>query len=180
MNDAIAVLRVNVPATRAIKFKTLHADIRSVHRGAGVAFVSPANSFGSMGGGIDAVYRGMWPGIERTVMEAIAALPTKTDLVVSFDGLPPMKDKPYLPIGQAMITPVSGDAYLITAPTMVQPMAVHETQNAYLAMRAVLDILVAHGGGIHTLVVPGLCTEVGCMLETESARQITDAIKDYL
>ena len=77
-----------------------------VHRGsvldvAAQAVVSPANSYGWMRGGIDAVYSRAFPGIEQSVRSAVLA----------FHG-------GELPIGEAVVVPTgeSEPAWLISAP----------------------------------------------------------------
>ena len=82
-----------------------------VHRGsvldiAAQAVVSPANSYGWMRGGIDAVYAQAFPGIEQQVRS----------IILAYHG-------GELPIGEAVVVP-TGEAvpeWLISAPTMREP-----------------------------------------------------------
>ncbi len=94
------------------------------------ALVSPANSFGFMDGGIDAVYMDYFgPEIQMHVRWAI---------LDRHDG--------ELIVGAADIV-ATDDAripYLIVAPTMRVPMVLRESVNAYLAARAAL-LLVLKG-----------------------------------
>lgn len=155
------------------------------------AYLSPANGFGTMGGGIDHVFATkMFPGIHKIVMEKISKLDTKTKQIQCFetyDGeIEEFEDiVPYLPVGNVIVTDLSiypnfASCYLITSPTMVEPSNVAHTQNAYLSMRAALSALrgsaLSEMKDIKTLVVCGLCTGVGGMSEKESARQIFKAI----
>ena len=163
-------------------FTIENCDTRDINR-KNAAFVSPANSFGSMGGGIDEVYsRIMFPGIQKTIMDKISLLETKTDLPFSFDHLKQGKDKPYLPIGQAIITPLINypgyeTCHLITAPTMIYPTEIMGTDNPYRAMMACLEISKKHD--IKCLIVCGLGTGVGFIQEQESAEQIFKALNDF-
>lgn len=146
------------------------------------AYVSPANCFGSMGGGIDYLMNHeMFAGIQDIIMDKIAALDTRTELKHSFDNLHRTPSKAHLPIGQAMITPLSDyegyeTCFLITAPTMVCPEDVSDTQNAYLALSAALK--VAKQNGIITVICPGLCTGIGNMSPAQAAEQMFRAIKE--
>ena len=119
------------------------ASIVTVARG---AVVSPANSYGDMGGGVDLVYR-MHFGrhIERRVQSRIAEM---------FGN--------YLPIGEALIVE-TGDpviTHLISAPTMFLPEPTTE-QNVFLAMSAALRIAVLHRSSLPGLFCPGMGTGVG-------------------
>ncbi len=142
------------------------------------AVVSPANSFGFMDGGIDAVYLlHFGPEIETRVRRAI------------FE-----RHHGELLVGTADIVE-TGDSsipYLIAAPTMRVPMVLHESVNAYLAARAVL-LLVAKGrfadgerqgqpiaDTVKTVAFPGLGTGVGRMGAATCARQVRAAIDDVV
>ena len=163
-------------------FATYFGDIRDIKAPYG-AYISPANSFGSMGGGIDEIYsRDMFSGIEKVVMAKIAKRTTRGELSRSFDQLTKDIDKPLLPIGEAIITPLTDyprfdTCYLITAPTMVTPMDIQGTDNAYKAFVACLKVLKANPQ-IKFLVCPGLGTGVGGISAEESARQIFRALND--
>ncbi len=129
------------------------------------ALVSPANSFGDMGGGIDKCIDDFFHGAaQRAVMAAIAE---------QFLG--------ELPVGAALVLPMAGRRfpYLVAAPTMRVPGNVAGSLNAYLALRAALVAVLRHkagvGRGIRTLAVPGLGTGVGGMAFAEAARQMRAA-----
>jgi O-acetyl-ADP-ribose deacetylase (regulator of RNase III) len=126
------------------------------------AIVSPANSFGYMDGGIDAVYA------ERFGPEACERL--RVLLRAAWDG--------ELPVGCAAIVETGDDAFpfLVSAPTMRVPMNVSDTVNAYLAFRAAL-IAVREAnrrrpGMIRSIMCPGMCTYFGHMSPEKSARQM--------
>ena len=126
------------------------------------AIVSPANSFGCMDGGIDAVY------MQRFGPQTVGRL--QTLIKAAWDG--------ELPVGCAAIVETGDRAipYLVSAPTMRVPMDVSETINAYLAFRAAL-IAVREAnrrkpGMIRSVLCPGLCTFYGHMSPHKSARQM--------
>lgn len=126
------------------------------------AIVSPANSFGYMNGGIDAVYTHV---LGPRTQEALQAL---------------LRDEHHgeLPVGQAVIV-ASGCAALpwcVSAPTMRTPCDVSQTLNAFLAMRAALRAVLAHNAAglprITTVLCPGLATAIGGMPVERCARQM--------
>ncbi|MDY7227956.1 macro domain-containing protein [Hyalangium rubrum] len=129
------------------------------------AVVSPANSFGFMDGGIDAVYTYQ---LGPQVQERLRAL-----LAEQHGG--------ELPVGQAVIVPTGHRdiPWCISAPTMRVPTDVSETVNAYLAMRAALLAVLAHNrtkaAPIRTVLCPGLGTAVGRMPPNRCARQMREA-----
>ncbi|WP_037362633.1 macro domain-containing protein [Amycolatopsis orientalis] len=145
-----------------------------VHRGsvldiAAQAVVSPANSYGWMRGGIDAVYARAFPGIEQSVRSAVLA---------SYGG--------ELPIGESVIVPTgeSEPAWLISAPTMREPgeRLPADTVHPYLAARAVflqwqrgqLDSGPV-ASAVRTIAMPGLGTGVGGVAPAACARQVAAA-----
>ncbi|MBN9745877.1 MULTISPECIES: macro domain-containing protein [Amycolatopsis] len=145
-----------------------------VHRGSVLdisaqAVVSPANSYGWMRGGIDAVYSRAFPGIEQSVRSAVLA---------SYGG--------ELPIGESVIVPTgeSEPAWLISAPTMREPgeRLPADTVHPYLAARAVflqwqrgqLDSGPV-SSAVRTIAMPGLGTGVGGVAPAACARQVAAA-----
>jgi O-acetyl-ADP-ribose deacetylase (regulator of RNase III) len=145
-----------------------------VHRGSVLdvvaqAVVSPANSYGWMRGGIDAVYARAFPGVEQSVRSAVLA----------FHG-------GELPIGEAVIVPTgeAEPAWLISAPTMRGPgeRLPADTVHPYLAARAVF--LQWRDGGldqgpvrefVDTIAMPGVGTGVGGVDPATCARQVAAA-----
>ncbi|HVK22595.1 MAG TPA: macro domain-containing protein [Actinokineospora sp.] len=146
-----------------------------VHRGSIVdcgadAVVSPANSYGWMRGGIDAVYAETFPSVEQSVRSAVLA----------YHG-------GELPIGEALIVPtgVRRPPWLISAPTMREPTTVlpHDTVHPFLAARAVFrlwrDGILDDGTpvrvAVRTIALPGLGTGVGHVEPAVCARQVAAA-----
>ncbi|WP_033292086.1 macro domain-containing protein [Amycolatopsis jejuensis] len=145
-----------------------------VHRGsvldiAAQAVVSPANSYGWMRGGIDAVYSRAFPDVEQYVRSAVLA---------AYGG--------ELPIGESVIVPTGEDepAWLISAPTMREPgeRLPADTVHPYLAARAVF--LQWRQGqlesgpvrdAVRTIAMPGLGTGVGGVAPATCARQVAAA-----
>jgi O-acetyl-ADP-ribose deacetylase (regulator of RNase III) len=149
-------------------------DVR-VHRGsvlevAAQAVVSPANSFGWMRGGIDAVYAQAFPAVEQHVRSAVLA----------YHG-------GELPVGEALIVPtgVSEPPWLICAPTMRNPgeLLPPDTVHPYLAARAVLRLwrngTLDDGeqvkSAVRTIALPGMGTGVGGVSPETCARQVLAA-----
>ena len=130
------------------------------------AIVSPANSFGFMDGGIDAIYSMRWPHLQGDLQE---------HLHEHYHG--------ELPIGQAVVLP-TGDAtipWMISAPTMRVPGNIQGTVNAYLAFRAALEAAMRHNASsnepILRILSPGMGTAVGQMDPKVSAIQMKFAYK---
>lgn len=132
------------------------------------ALVSPANSFGDMGGGFDAqIDRHYGGAAQPAVMERIRE---------EFLG--------ELPVGSATILEMKTRAfrYLVCAPTMRVPGYLGSSINAYLAMRAVLVEVwrQRHFYPIRTIAAPALCTGVGGMAATEAASQMLAAYRSVI
>lgn len=131
------------------------------------AIVSPANSFGYMDGGIDAVYTRRFG---KQLQERL-------------QGIIKSHHHGELPVGQAQIVHTGeraeeGIPYLVSAPTMRVPENIENTVNAYLAFRAVIRSVLLHNMAIYrahevgqevphdyiaTVLCPGLGTAVGGM-----------------
>jgi O-acetyl-ADP-ribose deacetylase (regulator of RNase III) len=160
----------NVQMVEVLRASILDADVDAV--------VSPANSFGFMDGGIDALYldhfgHGVMDAVRRAILEH-----RHGELLV----------------GDALIA-ATGSAqipWLIAAPTMRVPMRLGETVNPYLAARAVL-LLVEHGrfeagplagelvrDHVRRVAMPGLGTGVGRVSAAVCAHQVRQAINDVL
>ena len=139
------------------------------------ALVSPANSFGFMDGGLD-----LWIShhFGWRVQERLQALIQRKHHGELLIGLAEMVPTDHLLI-----------PYVIAAPTMRVPMILgQETVNVYLATRALL-LLVQYGvleGGtpIHEVVkrvaIPGMGTGTGHVPPDICARQMKQAVDDYL
>lgn len=134
------------------------------------AVVSPANSYGWMRGGIDAIYAHTFPAIEQHVRSAVLA----------YHG-------GELPVGQAVIVPtdMAAPAWLISAPTMREPgeRLPQDTVHPYLAARAVfrmwrdgrLEDERPVRAVVSTIAMPGLGTGIGGVPPSVCARQVMAA-----
>jgi O-acetyl-ADP-ribose deacetylase (regulator of RNase III) len=119
------------------------------------AYVSPANSYGYMDGGIDLALRQRFPSIQQHVQLATRG---------------------FLPVGSAVVVE-TGDSFvpfLVSAPTMVTPGDVSMTNNAYLATKAALAVARGHGA-IHSIAFPGMATGIGSMSPDDAASQMVSA-----
>lgn len=179
----IILSAVEEPLARA--WETFCGDVPGVtiHRGSILdvacdAVVSPANSFGFMDGGIDALYLEYFGAdIQMRVRRAICER-HHGELVVGTAEI--------VETGHVRIP------YLIAAPTMRVPMILRETVNPYLATRAALLLVRsgtfpdgAHAGApvadvIHAVAFPGMGTGVGRVSPATCARQMRMAIDDVL
>lgn len=153
-----------------------HGSIFDVHCD---AMVSPANSFGFMDGGIDALY------VEQFGIEVQNRL--RRAILTRHHG--------ELLVGQADIVSTGHPQapYLVAAPTMRVPMVLgSDSINPYLATRAVL-LLALHGvfpdgphaghkvsENVRVIAFPGMGTGVGRVTAEICARQVRTAIDEYL
>jgi O-acetyl-ADP-ribose deacetylase (regulator of RNase III) len=159
-------------------------DFVHVHRGSifdtrADAFVSPANSFGFMDGGIDALYseRFGW-GVQERLQKIIRERHHGELLVGSAD---------------IVETGVAHPHFIIAAPTMRVPMILRDSVNPYLAARAVF-LLIRHGtfaapnvlvgervsDAVTSVAFPGLATGIGRIGPNTCAHQMQAAIRDVL
>lgn len=136
-----------------------HGDIFAVEAD---AIVSPANSFGYMDGGIDAVYIARFgAGLQWRLQQFLKE---------HHGG--------ELAVGEAVIveTGALDIPWLVSAPTMRVPHPVPNTLNAYLAFRAALRAVVAHNRAnarrITSVLSPGLASAIGAMPPDRVARQM--------
>jgi len=137
-----------------------------------IFYVSPANSFGFMDGGIDKIYsRRMFRDVEDRVKYVVSRMGKYSKL-----------GRRYIPIGSAFIVPAddSNKNFMISAPTMLLPQNVEGTNNAYFAMVAVLNVIHTYQPAhFSDIVIPGLCTGYGGISYKESAKQIFKAFMDF-
>lgn len=142
------------------------------------AVVSPANSFGFMDGGIDAVYLSHFGYDIQTRVRRQIFEHHHGELVV----------------GNADVVETENESipFLIVAPTMRVPMILRDTVNPYLAARAIFT-LIKHktfisglqkgqpvAEHIKTVALPGLGTGVGRVGFNTCAHQVRKAIDDIL
>lgn len=146
------------------------------------AIVSPANSFGFMDGGIDAVYtRRFGPKLQVTLQDKLAKY---------YDG--------ELPVGQGVFVRTGDPSYpyLISAPTMRVPGDVSMTPNAFLSLKAAIKVALTINEIYHlreskrregdlplkpdritSILCPGLGTGVGGMPFERCAAQMHKAYR---
>jgi len=134
--------------------------------GEGAALVSPANSFGFMDGGIDALYLDMLGEcLEDRVRDHLAA---------DYHG--------ELLVGQATIVDTEHpDSFplLIVAPTMRVPTILSgDTINPYLAIRAALRAAAADPR-VRRVIIPGMGTGVGLVDPVRFALQAHLALREF-
>lgn len=137
----------------------VEGDIRLLIRD---AYVSPANGFGYMGGGVDAAYLNLFGSQLEERLRALIA-----------------EKHGEVPVGSAIhihTTISSGSPILIVAPTMrIPPMNLDNTLNPYYAFRAALlkaKELAEGPNGIKTVVCPGIGTGTGKACVDMTARQM--------
>lgn len=134
-------------------------------------FVSPANSYGRMDGGLDNAYMVMEFEVEKRAMDYVKQLHHRDE-----------EGRPYNPVGNAFIIPFLNCHYCVSAPTMQYiGTNVSETQNAYVATKATLIVLEKENRlkSLGTLWMPGMGTMVGQMPYRISAQQVLSAIHDF-
>ena len=142
------------------------------------AVVSPANSFGFMDGGIDALYMDYFGSkIQMTVRKQILEQHAGELIVGNADVVETGSEK--IP-------------FLIVAPTMRVPMVLKDSVNPYLAARAVFRLIKEGmflngefegqrvGDHIKRLAMPGLGTGVGKVGYYPCAHQVRAASNDVL
>jgi len=120
--------------------------------------VSPANSFGFMGGGLDGVItRRLGIDVQTNVQNHI-----KNSLIGE------------LLVGQAILVETNNTKipYCISAPTMRISMNVEDTPNVYLASKAIFAILIENIDKIDSVTISGLGTGVGGFAPETCAKQM--------
>ena len=179
------------------KFKNrlsyMRGDIREIRASyndsENYAFVSPANSFGWMDGGIDMVYTNMFNGVGEAVREVInAQSPYMCTNEHDFVTYRTKSDKNrMIPVGSGLIVPIPNkqNVYMISVPTMVVPRDVKSSQNAYYATLAAMRVLDKYNktkkdkDKIRCIYIPGMATGCGKMPFPQAIRQMMTAIKDW-
>lgn len=144
--------------------EVIHGDLLDLDAD---AIVSPANSFGDMGGGIDKAIDDFHAGeAQRRLRQAIAE---------SCFG--------ELTVGTALVVelPARRFPFVVAAPTMRIPGSIEGSINAYLSMRAALVAVLRHNSDtgrkrpIRSLAVPGLGTGVGGLDADDASEQMRAA-----
>jgi len=128
------------------------------------AYVSPANSFGFMDGGVDQVYVDKW-GWE---------LQERVRHRIKHDFLGEM------PVGQSLVVAINSDHWLIVSPTMRVPMALPEDTIApYLSTRAAVSKAKCYYD-METLAFPGMGSGIGGVDPFKCAAQMRMGIRHGL
>jgi O-acetyl-ADP-ribose deacetylase (regulator of RNase III) len=127
--------------------------------------VSPANSYGLMDGGVD-----------RIINYSLNFISEKVKDIIQF------RYKGEQPVGTCIIIPIEQGQmivgkykYLAHTPTMRVPKDVSNTDNAYIAFRALLTELIDHNckyKDINTVVMTSFCCGAGKMSSLQSAKQM--------
>lgn len=128
------------------------------------AVVSPANSFGFMDGGLDALYTQYFgPQLQQRLQRMIREQ-TGGELLV----------------GQALLVETGHPRirWCISAPTMRVPRGLETAEPAYLATRAAVRCALA--AGLECVAIPGMGTGVGGLHPQRAARAMMHAIHDVL
>lgn len=121
------------------------------------ALVSPANSFGIMDGGIDALY------VEHLGKDMQKKLQSR--IIKKYHG--------ELPVGMSLDIEIDNPQYkwLISAPTMRVPQNISTTDHVYLAFRSML-LTAMKNNSIKTIVTPVFGTGIGKMNYEVAATQM--------
>ncbi len=140
-----------------------YLDIPATH------YVSPANSFGFMDGGIDILLVRFYEEHDVDIQNEVRKM-----IIGRFNG--------EVLVGQAFCywtSPVN----LIVAPTMRVPMIISETVNVYLAAKAIFREMreLSYGRKEEfTVSIPGLGTGVGRMSYDSCAKQMRQAYNEVM
>jgi O-acetyl-ADP-ribose deacetylase (regulator of RNase III) len=180
---AVREKRREIPAlVKKYGIKATVTNIETTTRFVRTAYVSAANSFVTMGGGVDAVYNTeLFPGISKRIQQRIKYISTRTiDYPTDENGTP------YLPVGSALITPTDRhsdreNCYIVSAPTMYRPTNVSDSTYAYWSFLAALQVIHESdwADNIDRIVCTGMCTGVGGMSASDSAEQMLTAIHKF-
>jgi O-acetyl-ADP-ribose deacetylase (regulator of RNase III) len=149
----------------------IQADVKELLQNHRIdVLVSPANSFGFMDGGIDAVYSKLFPSIQNHVQAAIAHHQIESGLGY------------YLPVGSALPVPTTNThlcPLLLCVPTMYTPSDIRGTNNAMWAFIAILRWLQFAVKVMPdvTVACPGMGTGIGKLSPETHAMQIEHAFR---
>lgn len=153
--------RDRIGSRLAATVRVVEGDILSL----GVtAVVSPANSFGFMDGGLDALYTSFFgPQLQQRLQRMIREQANGELLV-----------------GQALLveTGYSPIPWCISAPTMRVPRSLETAEPAYLATRAA--VRCALDAGLESVAIPGMGTGTGGLAPREAAAAMLWGIRDAL
>ena len=140
------------------------------------AIISPANSFANMKGGIDLIYKKIFPKIEERLTHKISL---GNFPIASYGCFIEKKNgKKYVEVGNCIHIETLNEKckYMIMLPTMKYPMNIVNTDNVYISF---LSFLKKYGNVNIKVLCPGLGTGIGGMSALESAKQIKRAFIEY-
>jgi O-acetyl-ADP-ribose deacetylase (regulator of RNase III) len=140
---------------------TLHIDIlANVLLAEHEAVATAGNSEGFMGGGLDAAFAAKYPEARMYVRDEVDT---------RYGGLLPVGD--CIPV---LLSRTAKPKWLLYCPTTVEPKRFVAGRNAFLA--ACAAIRMAKLLEVKSLALPLFCTGYGNLSETESRKQIEEAI----
>jgi O-acetyl-ADP-ribose deacetylase (regulator of RNase III) len=156
-NDIVSEFR------QKFKFGTYHnGPVQTLNFDKPVAYISPANGYGYMQGGIDYYLNyHVLIDIEEKVREKITEYYTDS-----------------VPIGTSLMIKYDDTRYLICSPTMKIPSNIEGTNNVYRAFYSALGVLSKYPE-IEYLVVPGMGTSCGGLTPEEAVKQMWEAYQDF-
>lgn len=129
----------NIPfTTSCINLKDIKANY----------YISPANGFGQLDGGIDKIYRNIYPGLQNEVNNKLS----------------PYKHlKPHIGVGSAIIVDIPNRKNkLILAPTMDHPSKLDGPWNCFWSSLAIFYLVSRlNNTEDNVIAIPGLCTGTG-------------------
>lgn len=145
------------------RFGTYHTGpVQSLNFDKPAAYISPANGYGYMQGGIDYYLNYfVMDNVEELVQEKI-------------EGYYPDS----IPIGTSLMIKYNDSNYLICSPTMKTPSNIEGTDNVYRAFYSALGV-VAKFPEIEYLVVPGMGTSCGGLSPEVAVGQMWQAYQDF-
>ena len=168
INDDFINIYKEIIKSNKIKFSFIKKDVESLLQLYKFnAIISPANSFGNMNGGIDRIYKKMFPKIDIRLVNEINNL----KLASCGYGY-------YIPIGSNIIvdTGYNNCNFMIAAPTMFTPRNIIGTDNVYKCFYGILERL--HNNNL-IIACPCLGTGIGGLTAKESAEQILKAVTTF-
>lgn len=149
--------------------KTIKSDVNVLLENNKIdGIVSPANSFGYMNGGIDNIYKEIFPNIQQTVQNTINNIGLMSDL-----------NKNYLPVGSAITVKTNNHKCpnLICAPTMYLPGNIKNTCNIIYCFLAIIYLAKMNPNSM--IACPGLGTGIGMLTPKDAIDQMEFVIMEY-
>lgn len=182
-NQTITIDEQTIKISDHINYKCIVDDITNHVDESNTAFTSAANSEGMLLGGVDNALSKMFPLVQENINE-----------IIIDNGYVNKYREHFIPVGSSTLVPIcetdenQNNQYLITAPTMLTPSRVDDTDNCYHALYAVLrvvqkfnDYLIQNKQSeIKTIYVPGMGTGVGGISPENASQQFLDAITDFV